>query len=228
MATMAALKSTSTFLHIGDRISLFHEPSNGYVGAEGFANVLVACDPSDGKVSDDKTRNEARRAAHRCPRSRPAPAQRGPLCPQVRDAIFVVHQMANYSVAKQLKAYLEKNGMTLQEAQGEPRCRALLQQKAKEDALNEEEFESSTGREVRYGMIVQLKPRRAGGGVAAPALGSHLGYPRGSGRSGASRACRRRPAPPVAPVAASTAPRPPLPCCWACGAGTTRRTSSSR
>ena len=154
---MAALKSTSTFLHIGDRISLFHEPSNGYVGAEGFANVLVACDPSDGKVSDDKTRNEARRAAHRCPRSRPAPAQRGPLCPQVRDAIFVVHQMANYSVAKQLKAYLEKNGMTLQEAQGEPRCRALLQQKAKEDALNEEEFESSTGREVRYGMIVQLQ-----------------------------------------------------------------------
>ena len=69
MATMAALKSTSTFLHIGDRISLFHEPSNGYVGAEGFANVLVACDPSDGKVSDDKTRNEARCAAHRCPLS---------------------------------------------------------------------------------------------------------------------------------------------------------------
>ena len=26
----------------------------------------------------------------------------------MRDAIFVVHQMANYSVAKQLKAYLEK------------------------------------------------------------------------------------------------------------------------
>ena len=67
----------------------------------------------------------------------------------MRDAIFVVHQMGNFSVAKQLKALLEKNGMTLAEAQGDPKCRSLLQDKNKEDKQNIEEFEQSTGRDVR-------------------------------------------------------------------------------
>ena len=65
--------------------------------------------------------------------------------------------MGTYTVAKQLKAFLESKGMTQSEAQGDPRCRALLQGKAQEDARNIEEFEQSMGRDVRYGMVVQLQ-----------------------------------------------------------------------
>lgn len=124
----------SNFLHIGDRISLYHEPTNGFLGAEGFAVTQVGIDASDGSVaSGDKTRNE------------------------VRDAIFVVQQMSNCSAAKQIKAFLDRNGISMAEAQGDARCRTLLEARAKEEKLNAQEFEQSKGRDVRYGMIVQLQ-----------------------------------------------------------------------
>ena len=54
---MASL-SSSAYLHVGDRVSLYHEASNGFLGAEGFTNTQVAIDISDGFVSGDLTRNE--------------------------------------------------------------------------------------------------------------------------------------------------------------------------
>lgn len=126
--------STSNFLHIGDRISLYHEPTNGFLGAEGFAVTQVGIDRSDGSITGgDKTRSE------------------------VRDAVFVVHQMSNCSAAKQIKAYLDRNGVSMAEAQGDARCRPLLEARAKEEKINAQEFEQSKGRDVRYGMIVQLQ-----------------------------------------------------------------------
>ena len=41
--------------------------------------------------------------------------------------------------------------------QADPSCRALLLKKAKEDEANLEEFEQSTGKPVRFGMVVQLQ-----------------------------------------------------------------------
>ena len=125
--------TASSFMHIGDRITLFHELSNGYLGAEGFSNTQVAIDVDDGVVAGDKTRSES------------------------RDAIFVVHGAANYNAAMKIKAYQAKNGMTMDEVQSDPTCRTLLLEKAKEDKLNLEEFEQSTGKPVRYGMVVQLQ-----------------------------------------------------------------------
>ena len=125
--------TASSFMHIGDRITLFHELSNGYLGAEGFSNTQVAIDVDDGVVAGDKTRSES------------------------RDAIFVVHGAANYNAAMKIKAYQAKNGMTMDEVQSDPACRTLLLEKAKEDKLNLEEFEQSTGKPVRYGMVVQLQ-----------------------------------------------------------------------
>ena len=83
--------TASSFMHIGDRITLFHELSNGYLGAEGFSNTQVAIDVDDGVVAGDKTRSES------------------------RDAIFVVHGAANYNAAMKIKAYQAKNGMTMDE-----------------------------------------------------------------------------------------------------------------
>ena len=37
----ASMATASSFMHIGDRISLFHEQTNGYLGAEGFSNMQV-------------------------------------------------------------------------------------------------------------------------------------------------------------------------------------------
>ena len=57
----------------------------------------VAIDVSDGVVAGDKTN------AAMSTRS------------ESRDAIFVVHGAANYNATMQIKAYQEKNGMTIDE-----------------------------------------------------------------------------------------------------------------
>ena len=44
----ASMATASSFMHIGDRISLFHEQTNGYLGAEGFSNMQVTNQPADG------------------------------------------------------------------------------------------------------------------------------------------------------------------------------------
>ena len=64
----------------------------------------MAIDVSDGVVAGDKTN------AAMSTRS------------ESRDAIFVVHGAANYNATMQIKAYQEKNGMTIDEVQSDPRC----------------------------------------------------------------------------------------------------------
>ena len=53
----------SSFLHIGDRIALYHELSKGNVGAEGYSDTQVAIDVSDGIVAvntKEEMRSEVR------------------------------------------------------------------------------------------------------------------------------------------------------------------------
>ena len=74
-----------------------------------------------------------------------------------RECVFQVRQQHNYTVAKQMRAALEREGLTMAEAQGDSRFRKLVDDRARERALNFDEFQQQRGREVRYGMIVQLQ-----------------------------------------------------------------------
>ena len=115
------------YLRIGDKVYLTEE-NEGCIGAQGFSNLLLG-------VED------------------------GPALPPsfTHQCIFLVRQQQNYSAAKQLRAVVETEGLTMQEVQSDPRFRKLRESREREKVQNTHEFEQTIGREVRYGNVVQLQ-----------------------------------------------------------------------
>ena len=97
---------SATFLHIGDLIALlvFEDGSGGLAGADGFKSVTLGIpNPNDSEAG----------AA-------------------LNTSIFVVRQQQNYTVTKQIRTYLEKEGITAQEAQAYPRYVSLMEAREQE------------------------------------------------------------------------------------------------
>lgn len=118
------------FLHLGDQISLFDDAGNGFIGTQGFANVQIGVEPT-------LDSNPPASFTHEC--------------------IFVVKQQMNFSVSKQLRMLLDREGITLEDAGTEVKVGELLVERDREQRQNALEFEQSKGSSVRYGMVVQLQ-----------------------------------------------------------------------
>ena len=118
------------FLHIGDFITVYDDVSDGYVGAHGISSNQVAMR----EVSD-------------------------PLHPKLvaKEAVFVLLQQHNYASYRQMRSFLEREGLSAHAAMSDPRYRQLCDAVDSERAHNRQEFNQTCGREVRYGMIVQLQ-----------------------------------------------------------------------
>lgn len=119
------------FLHLGDRLALLDE-AYGYVGANGFANVQVgtsSLDESSAVLSYLTS----------------------------RDSVFLVRPQHDYSIVKKLKEEAEKRGLTMEESKIHTDFRFRWQQREREIAMNKQMFEQVQGRELRYGMVVQLQ-----------------------------------------------------------------------
>jgi hypothetical protein len=116
------------FLHIGDKLMLQDDEANGLVGCCGFASGQLGVQPRD----------DAESAI-------------------VSDSVFTLRQQQNYSVTRQMRAFLDREGMSEQEARTDGRYIRLLQERKREKEANLVEFQHSIGREVRYGNIVQLQ-----------------------------------------------------------------------
>lgn len=127
MANAAAVKGEQEFLHIGDLVSL-KDDLGGVVTSQGFSDTQVSLEPDD----------EGRQ-------------------PIPREAIFLVRPQQNYSVERQLEKKLDMEGITRREAMADPQFRQLFDEREKEQKMNLSEFEQVQGREVRYGMVVQLQ-----------------------------------------------------------------------
>ena len=118
------------FLRIGDKVCLQEDDANGNLGSSGFRETQLGV------------------------RSQTDPELSRTI---VEESVFIVRQQHNYSVTKQMRAFLEREGMNEQEAGSTATWLRLLQERKREKATNLTEFEHSKGREVRYGMIIQLQ-----------------------------------------------------------------------
>jgi transcription elongation GreA/GreB family factor len=78
-----------------------------------------------------------------------------------QEAVFLLSQQRNYSIARQVKAFLEREGVSPEEAQTNEktrqRWRELMEARKRERACNAMESEVVKGRVVRFGMIVQFR-----------------------------------------------------------------------
>ena len=120
----------ASFLHIGDHISLFDDSSEGYVVCQGFSSDQVAVRPTNHPQHAKKV---------------------------VSEGIFVLRQQQNYSVMRQIQAFLEREGLQHQEALSDLRYQEFMAASKREEIANDQEFQTLKGREVRYGAIVQLE-----------------------------------------------------------------------
>jgi inositol 1,4,5-triphosphate receptor type 3 len=82
-----------------------------------------------------------------------------PLHPKLvaKEAVFVLLQQHNYASYRQMRSFLEREGLSAHAAMSDPRYRQLCDAVDSERAHNRQEFNQTCGREVRYGMIVQLQ-----------------------------------------------------------------------
>lgn len=110
------------YLHLGDLITVFADEmppdAEGFVGADGISSITVGL----------------RRASD-------------PLHPKLvgQEAVFTVTQQRNYSVNRQMKAFLDREGVTSEEAQVQPEWQALLVARAREKATNQQDFDAARG-----------------------------------------------------------------------------------
>ena len=88
------------FLHIGDKVILFEDDANGYLGSSGFSTTQLGVRPRGDQDF---------------------------LKFGVGESVFQIRQQQNYSVTKQMRAFLEREGMTEQEAATDGRYLRLLQ-----------------------------------------------------------------------------------------------------
>ena len=65
--------------------------------------------------------------------------------------------MQNYTAATQMRALVEKEGLTIDELKDDERFRKLQEAREREKQRNAQEFQQTRGREVRYGHVVQLQ-----------------------------------------------------------------------
>jgi hypothetical protein len=123
------------FLHIGDLVTLNDGSSStgGFVFSSGFLDQRVSVEASDGIAANHP-----------------------------REAFFVIDVQQNYMVEREARAALERKGMTHEEAMS-ARGRAdkdisrLVQEMAREKKTNQQEISAAVGRDVRYGMVIQLR-----------------------------------------------------------------------
>ena len=120
----------SEYIRIGDLLALYEDAAEGYVGGEGVLQVQVGL-------------RESSHPHH--------------LLRVSSEAVFRLRQQQNYSVTRQMRAFLEREELSAQEAMLDERYQAFLPDRERERATNLQEFENSRGRTLRYGMIVQLE-----------------------------------------------------------------------
>ena len=87
------------YLHIGDYITVYDDANDGFIGAEGISSIHVGM-----RATSD------------------------PLHPKLvsQEAIFLVRQQHNYSVFRQIKMFLEREGLDPEDAKSVPQYRELL------------------------------------------------------------------------------------------------------
>lgn len=124
-------KKPDAFLHLGDRLALLDE-SWGYVGANGFANVQVGASPLDESSAVLSYLTS-------------------------RDSVFLVRPQHDYSIVKKMRQEAEKKGLSMAEAKNHPDFRRRLEQREREISMNRQTFQQVIGRELRYGMVIQLQ-----------------------------------------------------------------------
>ena len=73
------------YLHIGDRVCLFDDSGNGYVGTQGFANVQIGVDPLDADVGH-------------------------PSLSFTHESIFVLRPQESFSALKEIQSVLDREG----------------------------------------------------------------------------------------------------------------------
>ena len=118
------------FLRIGDKVCLQEDDAQGNLGSSGFRDSQLGV---RSQTDPDLSRTI------------------------VEESVFIVRQQHNYSVTKQMRAFLEREGMNEQEARGTATWLRLLQERKREWDNNLTEFEHNKGRDVRYGHIIQLQ-----------------------------------------------------------------------
>ena len=139
--TLAHSQSMSDFLHIGDLVSLHYsiegevnEGVQGFLGSQGLPNINVYVELS--------TKNDVHTQVQRA---------------TMAEACFLVRQQHSYTVARRLQNKLDKSGLSLAEVTVRAEFRTVLREREREKAQNLEEFRTAKGREVRYGMVIQLQ-----------------------------------------------------------------------
>ena len=117
------------FLRIGDKVCLQEDDAQGNLGSSGFRDSQLGV---RSQTDPDLSRTI------------------------VEESVFIVRQQHNYSVTKQMRAFLEREGMNEQEARGTATWLRPLQVRQREWANNWSEFEHNNRRDVRYGHTITL------------------------------------------------------------------------
>lgn len=90
--------------------------------------------------------------------------------------VFLLQQQGTWKRASEYRQVLEKEGFSWIEAQGEPKLRALRKLCSAEKAAYEKEFVRTSGRQLRYGMVVQMKHVASGKFLSSSRLALKTGH----------------------------------------------------
>ena len=134
------------YVLVSDYIYMQSESISGYITAEGFTDMHLAIQSEQELVSL-------------------------PTKDFGDHAVFRVLPQQMYTMSKQLRAFEASTGH-LATAERDLQRRQLMDEVLREKAHNESEVENSTGREVRYGKVIQLQHVASGKLMAVSHLAS--------------------------------------------------------
>ena len=125
-----------SYLRIGDRLTLYDQENDGQLGSLGT--------PGIGSQAGMRSR------AH-------------PIHNRIiqAEAVFIIKMQQNHNVENDMRRFREQEGLSPEEAKDNPHYHKLLTQLEREKEANASEFIQMKGREVRYGMIVQVQHERS-------------------------------------------------------------------
>ena len=128
--------ASGSILHLGDRIYLYEEHCNGYFAVQGFADNQLGVNIPGSNAFAEGTH---------------APREFG------QQHIFIIQPQQEHASAKRMHGFLEREGIAEHAARAEPRFRRFLEAYRREEVHNKQEVATANGRELRYGLIIELQ-----------------------------------------------------------------------